>query len=125
MENIKEMMTIPAELYNKVESFLQDVTTRPEVKKEFIIGKVNAFLAQEGNTRLNKASILSALSWWECHMENGEEEYTRKSTFGYWRWYASQLFNRKVNRCVISVENFGTYDDGNEMYFNFDLEIEM
>lgn len=124
-EDIKGMMSIPAELYDKVEFFLQDAITCPEVKEEFIIEKVNAFLEQEGNTRLNKAAILSALSWWECHMENEETEYTRKTTFGYWRWYASHLFNEKANKCVISIENFDTYDDGSEMHFNFDFEIEM
>lgn len=122
-EDIKGMMSIPAELYDKVEFFLQDVITRPEVKKEFILKKVNSFLEQEGNTRLNKAAVLSALSWWECN--NGEAEYTRKSTFGYWRWYAARLFSGKVDKCVISIENFDTYDDGSEMHFNFDFEIEM
>jgi hypothetical protein len=32
-ENIKEMMTIPTELYDKVEFFLQDVIARPKLRK--------------------------------------------------------------------------------------------
>lgn len=122
-EDIKEMMTIPAELYDKVEFFLQDVITHPEVEKEFILEKVNDFLEQEGNTRLNKAAILSALSWWECH--SGEKEYTRNTPFGYWRWYAARLFSGKVDKCIITVENYDMYDGGEEMYFDFDFEIEM
>ena len=119
--NIKEMMTIPAELYDKVEFFLQDVITRPEVKEEFILERVNSFLEQEGNTRLNKAAILSGLSWWECR--NEEKEYTRKGTYGYWRWYTSEIL--KNNFATISVDYYGTYEDEDEMFFDFNFEIEM